>query len=85
MQVSRGNILKTIGMLCNPIFDCSRIIGVLTLALYISFTTHIFTKDGKTGNACFHQVEQTHCISDHVLVLFCLPRSIKGECLISWV
>ena len=28
MQVSRGNILKTIGMLCNPNFVYKRIIGL---------------------------------------------------------
>ena len=36
--------------------------------LYIfPLPTHIFTKDGKTGNARFHQAEQTLCFSDHVL------------------
>ena len=29
MQVSRGNILKTTGMLCNPNFIHGRIIGIL--------------------------------------------------------
>ena len=29
MQVSRGNILKTTGMLCNPNFVDKRIIGIL--------------------------------------------------------
>ena len=29
MQVCRGNILKTTGMLCNPNFICIRIISVL--------------------------------------------------------
>ena len=29
MQVSRGNILKTTGMLCNPNFVSIRIIGIL--------------------------------------------------------
>ena len=29
MQVSEGNILKTIGMLCNPNFIDNRIIGIL--------------------------------------------------------
>ena len=54
--------------------------------LYIfALPTCIFTIDGKAGNACFHQEEQTLCVSDHVLVLLCLPRSIKGECLLSCV
>ena len=34
MQVSRGNILITIGMLCNPIFVCSIIIGISWYFLY---------------------------------------------------
>ena len=77
MQVSRGNILKTTGMLCNPNFIHSRIM-VFQSELYIfSLPTHIFIKDGKTGNACFHQAELTLCFSDHVLVLLCLLRSIK--------
>ena len=29
MQVSRGNILKTMGMLCNPNFVDNRIISIL--------------------------------------------------------
>ena len=53
MQVNRGNILKTTGMLCNPNFVHSRIISILI--------THIFTKDGKIGNACFCQAELTLC------------------------
>ena len=36
MQVSRGNILKTTGMLCNPNFVHIRIISILVWALYIS-------------------------------------------------
>ena len=28
MQVSRGNILKTTGMLCNPNFICIRMISI---------------------------------------------------------
>ena len=36
MQVSRGNILKTTGMLCNPNFIDKRIIGILMWAPYIS-------------------------------------------------
>ena len=44
MQVSRGNILKTTGMLCNPIFVHSRIL-VFWSELYIfPLPTHIFTK-----------------------------------------
>ena len=86
MVVSRGNILKTTGMLCNPNFIRSRRIGVLVWALYIfPLPTHIFTKDGKTGNAYFHRAEQTLCFSDQVLVLLCLPRSIKGEYLLNCI
>ena len=76
MQVSRGNILKTTGMLCNPKFICKNN-SVFQSKLYIfPLPTHIFTKDGKTGNACFHRAELTLCFSDQVLVLLCFPRSI---------
>ena len=76
MQVSRGNVLKTTGILCNPKFICKNN-RYLDLKLYIfPLPTGIFTKDGKTGNACFHQAELTLCFSDQVLVLLCLPRSI---------
>ena len=84
MQVSRGNILKTIGMLCNPNFIKENN-QYFNLNFYIfPLPTCIFTKDGKSGNACFHQAELTLCFSDQVLVLLCLPRSIKGKCLLSW-
>ena len=42
------------------------------------------TKDGNPGNACLHQAELTLCFSDQVLVLLCLPRSIKGKCLLGY-
>ena len=84
MQVSRGNILKTTGMLCNPKF-VSKNKFVFQSKLYIfPLPTCIFTKDGKTGNACFHQAVLTLCFSDQVLVLLCLPRSIKGKHLLSY-
>ena len=52
MQVRRGNILKTTGMLCNPNFVHSRINPVFQSGLYIfPLPTCIFTKDGKTGRA----------------------------------
>ena len=58
--------------------------SVFQSELYIfPLPTRIFTKDGKTGNACFLQAELSLCFSDHVLVLLCLLRSIKGECLLS--
>ena len=76
MQVSRGNILKTTGMLCHPKFIYKNN-QLFRSKLYIfPLPTCIFTKDGKTGNACFCQAELTLCFSDQVLVLLCLPRSI---------
>ena len=55
MQVGGGNILKTTGMLCNPNF-------VFWSGLYVfPLPTHIFTKDGKTGSAGFHQAELALC------------------------
>ena len=81
MQVSRGNILKTKGMLCNPNF-VSKNNHVFRSKLYIfPLPTCISTKDGKTGNACFHWAKLTLCFSDQVLVLLCLLRSIKREML----
>ena len=55
MQVSTGNILKTTGMLCNPklVYKNNRYFGLSST--YFPLPTHIFTKDGKTGNACFHR------------------------------
>ena len=81
MQVSRGNIFKTKGMLCNPkfanknnwLFDLS--------STYILYPLASLPKDGKTGNAHFHRAEFIHCFSDQVLVLLCLPRSIKRDML----
>ena len=65
------------GMLCNPKF-INKNKSVFQSKPYIfPLPTHIFTKDGKTGNACFHQAELTLCFHDHVLVLLCLLRSIK--------
>ena len=84
MQVSRGNILKTAGMLCNPKFVCknNRYFGLSsTYFLYPFASLH---KNGKTGNACFCLAELTLCFSDQVLVLLCLLRSIKGKHLLSY-
>ena len=76
--------LTTTIMLCNPKFVWKNN-WYFDLKLYIfPLPTHIFTKNGKTGSACFCQAEQTLCFSDQVLVLLCLLRSIKGKCLLSY-
>ena len=68
MQVIRGNILKTTGLLCNPNFINKRIIGISVKDLLHSgkgsifpLPTHILTKDGKTGSYYLHQAELTLC------------------------
>ena len=83
MQVRRGNILKTIGMLCNPNFvnKNNRCFGLSPI--YFLYPLTSLPKMVNLRNACFHQAEPTLCFSDQVLVLLCLPRSIKGECLLS--
>ena len=60
-----------------------RIIGIWSELYIFPLPTCIFAKIGKTGNACFHRAELTLCFSDQVLVLLCLPRSIKGTCLLT--
>ena len=42
MQVDRGNILKTIGMLCNPNFVYSQLIGIRSEPYCICHTPYIF-------------------------------------------
>ena len=52
--------------------------------LYIfPLPTCIFTKDVKQEMPASIKQSELFGFSDHVLVLLCLPRSIKGECLLS--
>ena len=82
MQVSRGNILKTTGMLCNPNFICKNNWCFDLSSVYFLYPLTSLPKMVKTGNAYFCQAGWTLCFSDHVLVLLCLLRSIKGKCLL---
>ena len=74
MQVSRGNILKTTGMLCNPkfVYKNNRYFGLSsTYFLYPLASLPKIVKQEMPAS-----IEQTLCFSDQVLVLLCLPRSI---------
>ena len=70
-------------LLCNPKFVCKNNWYFDLISTYFLYPLASY-QNGKTGNACFHQAELTLCFSDQVLVLLCLPRSIKGKCLLSY-
>ena len=84
MQVSRGNILKTTGMLCNPKFVCKNNRYFSLSSIYFLYPLTSLPKMVKQEMACFHQAKLTLCFSDQVLVLLCLLRSIKGKHLLSY-
>ena len=88
MQVSRGNILKTIGMLCNPNFAYKNNqyfnLSPITFAYIFPLPTHIFTINSKTGSYHFCQANKSFVLKPCVGPPLFSVVTIKRGCLLSY-
>ena len=70
-------------LLCNPNFVHSKIINISVWTLHIS-STHLHLLPKMLNRKCLLPLSRADSLfCDHVLVLFCLQGSMKGECLLS--